>query len=164
MRPATAERDAARSTFMTEDAKKRQEKLRGIVGGLKEEIFVELDKRIKETEESLSTQITEQFEQAGGQLEEQVGEKVEGEVKRQIRAWKNLNKRVKEDLYNFQENLQAYHKIPYAIMVVMGFLLFWYGAWSVIRVLPILNNGFVALVAGGFLLFVTGSIYKKLIG
>lgn len=149
---------------MIEDAKKRQEKLRTIVDDLKEEIFVELDKRIKETEESLSGQISEKLEQTGGQLKEHVDERVEGEVKRQMRAWKKLNRRIKEDLYNFQENLQLHHKIPYATMVIMGFLLFWYGAWAIIRSIPILNNGFIAFAGGVLLLFITGAIYKKLIG
>lgn len=157
---------------MIEDAKKkRQQKLRKITDDLKEEIFVELDRRIRETEESLSGKINKRVERVGErvgeQIEERVGEHVEGEVKRQIKSvqsFKKVNKRFQEDLYNFQENLQIYHKIPYAIMVVFGFLLFWYGAWSIIRVVPILSNGFFALAAGAFLLFVTGSIYKKLIG
>lgn len=143
---------------MTEQEKKKK-RLYEILDNLKDEIFVELDQRIKETEETLSAQISEQ-------VGEQVEGHVEGEVRRQIRhrALGKVNKKLRGDFQNFQENLQLYHKIPYAVMVVTGFMFFWYGAWKLIPMIPILNQGPVALVAGMLLLFITGTIYKKLIG
>lgn len=123
------------------------------MGELKKEIFVELDRRIGEVEESL-----------GDQMSDQVGEQIEGEVKRQFWRWRKANKKLRSEFRDFQENLALRHKIPYAVMVVVGVMLFWYGALTIIRITPIINNGIVAFVAGVTLLAITGVVYKKLVG
>lgn len=155
------------------------ERMQRIIADLKEEIFVELDRRIKETEDHLSQQVSEEVitgvsdqisdisDKVSTEVGEQVTETVEGyigeEVTRQIRARERLAASMSKNFYSFQQNLQLYYKIPYAVMVISGFLLFWYGGWAIIREIPVLNNGVVALLVGALLLFITGSIYKKLI-
>lgn len=143
---------------MTTQEIENRRRIKKIINNLKEEIFIELDRRIVQMEGSLSGQI-------GEQIEGQVQDKVEGEVERQIkRARKtNLNFKIKKDFRGFQENLQLYHKIPYGILVVSGVMLFWYGAWGVMREMPVLSNGPIALGLGALLLFITGAIYKKLV-
>jgi len=143
---------------MTQKQKEeRQRILQEILADLKEDIFVELDRRMRETEESLGEQVSEQ-------IGEQIGEQVEGEVKKQVRKWSNRNKKIKNDFREFQENLALRHKILYATMVIVGIMLFWYGALTIIKVVPILNNGIVALSGGIILLAITGVVYKKLVG
>lgn len=133
----------------------RQKKKEEILEALKEEIFVELDKRIKNTEKSLTEEIHHVEEVLEEKVEEEFGEHIE-----KSKAWR---KKVREDLQSFQTKL-SYYPLIYAAMVVAGFMLFWYGTSTLIPTIPYLSDGPIALLAGLTLLLITGAAHRKLVG
>lgn len=132
---------------MTQEQKEKRQRL---LEDLKEEIFVELDRRVKDAEETLSDQITE------------VEAKVE-EYDTRTRKLKAYQK-IHGGFQGFQLKF-SYYKVPYAMTVVTGFMLFWYGMWTLLPTISIMNdNAFVPMTIGLFLLFISGATYKKLVG
>ena len=65
-------------------------------------------------------------------------------------------------LGTFRNNLKFHHKVIYALMIFLGLVLVWYGLWSIISVIPVLNKPFVALAAGITVLALTGAFFKEL--
>jgi len=131
--------------------KKKKEEL---LEELKEEIFLELDRRIKSTERSLAKEITH--------VEEVLEEKYVEELTDHLQNTKKWRSRVKEDLQSIQSRL-TYYRLPYAALVVSGFMLFWYGAFNLIPKIPYLSNGATAMIAGLILLLITGAAHRKLV-
>lgn len=122
---------------------------------LKEEIFQELDRRISATEKTLSNEITH--------VEEVIEEKYGDELTSHVERSKKWRSKVHEDLEQIQRKI-SYYRLPYAALVVAGFMLFWYGAFNLIPKIPYLSDGVTALIAGLVLLIITGAAHRKLVG
>lgn len=143
----------------------KQEKIEKLLEDLKEEIFVELDKRVRITQKEFAGQLSEVETKVEETVQETVQQTVEQTVVQQLRPWrKQVYKKFQGELHEFQ-NKFSYYKFPYAATVVVGFMLFWYGMWNLLPQVPYINeNGFLAIALGLGLLFVSGAAYKKLVG
>ncbi len=64
------------------------------------------------------------------------------------------NKRVMREL-------KLHHKMLFAFIVFFAAVLLWYGIWTIISDIPIINNPYVASVLGVFILVITGSYYSN---
>ena len=125
----------------------KQAKIQKLLDDLKEEIFVELDRRVRDAEEALELQI------------DQVASSVDNEAVQRRRIFRKVH----QEFQDFQKNF-SYHRIPYTATIVVGFMLFWYGMWNIFPKITFLDNGFNAMFLGLVLLFLTGATYKKFVG
>lgn len=85
------------------------------------------------------------------------------EVVIRIKRSKDLPSTIKQDILGIQKSLKLHHKIIYLALIFLGVVLVWYGAWTIVAQIPVLNNPVVAIVIGVILLIFTGTIYKELI-
>jgi len=98
------------------------------------------------------------------EVEEVVAQEVPQEVSRQIKdQLEGLDDKVKKGFYKFQTKIK-YNKVIYAILVISGVMLFWFGAWRIMSQVKIFENGLAALLLGALFLFITGTLYHKLVG
>lgn len=146
---------------MAESSKDRVEKL---LNSFKEELFAELDEKIEAAQKDLADQVSgEVVKKASSDIETYIEEQVEDEVFYQMEVQERAHEKVQRKFKKFQEKLQQYHMV-YAFLVATGFMLFWYGVWQVLARVEFFKDGILAISIGLLLLFITGAVYKKLVG
>lgn len=146
---------------MPDPSKDRIEKL---LESFKEELFAELEEKIEVAQKEFADQISgEVVKKASSDIETYIEEQVEEEVAYQMEVQERVHEKVQRKFKSFQEKLQQYHMV-YAFLVATGFMLFWYGVWQVLGRIELFRDGLLAAGIGLLLLFVTGAIYKKLVG
>ncbi len=64
------------------------------------------------------------------------------------------------DIFKMRATLRTRYKLLYVSLVFTGLSLCWYGVWKGVQAVPILNNPFVAVLAGLLLLYLTGRVNK----
>jgi len=57
--------------------------------------------------------------------------------------------------------LKRRHRMAFATLVFLGVSFLWYGAWTIISDIPILNNPYIATVIGVIILVGTGMYYEN---
>lgn len=57
------------------------------------------------------------------------------------------------------KKFRIHHKILFSTIVFIGFVLIWYGVWTIISSIPILDNPYIATGLGMILLLATGMYY-----
>jgi hypothetical protein len=146
---------------MGEVSKDRVEKL---LESFKKELFAEFDEKIEAAQKELAGKVSDEMvKQTSSDIETYIEEQVEEEVAYQMEVQERLHEKVQRNFKKFQERLQQYH-VVYAFLVAAGFMLFWYGVWQVLGRVEIFKDGILALGIGLVLLFITGAMYKKLVG
>ena len=142
----------------------KQEKIQKLLDELKQEIFVELDRRVRTAQKEFAGQMGKMETKVGEKVEETVQETVQQTVVQELKPWrKQVYKKFQEELRDFQ-NKFSYYKFPYAATVIVGFMLFWYGMWNLLARIPFFGNAVVPLGLGLALLLISGAAYKKLVG
>lgn len=123
----------------------------------------------RETKEYIKEKVSQKVEEKIGetieQTQQQMSEQIKGELGKEVsrQVSRRIEKIMGDGFLKMQQGIQKYRLI-YGVFVVMGFLLFWYGAWQIIPLIPILREGVVALLIGFLLLIVSGALYYKLVG
>ncbi len=146
---------------MADLSKDRIEKL---LESFKEELFAELEEKIDVAQKELADQVSgEVVKKASSDIETYIEEQVEEEVTYQMEVQERVHEKVQRKFKKFQEKLQQYHMV-YAFLVATGFMLFWYGVWQVLAQVELFRDGLIAIGIGLVLLFITGAVYKKLVG
>jgi len=95
-------------------------------------------------------------------------ERIETEEKR-IEALKREIEKEEKLIEKEESKIRKFFKISprdkrflFAFAGVTGVVFFWRGAWEVIDIIPIINNPFVSLFIGLFILTLSGFIYDKM--
>jgi hypothetical protein len=57
--------------------------------------------------------------------------------------------------------LKRRHRMAFATLVFTGVSFLWYGVWTIISDIPILNNPYIATVIGVIILVGTGMYYEN---
>lgn len=141
-----------------------RERIEKLLNSFKEELFVELDEKVEAAQKKITEQVSgEVLKQTSSDIETYIEEQVEEEIAYQMEVQERIHERVQRKFKRFQERLQQYHMV-YAFLVATGFMLFWYGVWQVLARVELFKDGLLAVGIGLLLLFVTGAIYKKLVG
>ena len=115
-------------------------------------------KEWQKTERLIKEKVSQELSAAQEQIARQVSEEVSAEVSRRVE--RHIAKRMEEMLEKMQQGIQA-NSFLYGFLALVGLLLFWYGAWRVIPLIPLISEGPIALSIGIFLLMITG---YKIIG
>lgn len=127
---------------------------------IKGEMMEEIDKRLKETEETLTDDMSGYVKD---HLETQVEEAVEKHIDTEEIKTKKMHKKIKEDLENFQQHLELSHRVWYTFLAISGVMLFWFGAWKVLFAVPVFENGLIPLAVGLIILFITGRVTRSFV-
>lgn len=70
---------------------------------------------------------------------------------------------IKRDTYKIRSTLRSHH-ILYSFIGGVGIVMFWYGIWEGLKLVPFLGHPLVALAIGFTILMVSGLIVFGLIG
>jgi hypothetical protein len=62
-----------------------------------------------------------------------------------------------------QRFFNKHYPLLYAFFAFIGVMLLWYGAWTIISVIPIISNPYVASGLGLVILLILGQFYNNLI-
>jgi len=96
-------------------------------------------------------------------LDDDSVERIADAISRKPRAGvTSFGKNIFRGLGLVRSDLKFHHKVIYALLVFLGLVLVWYGLWSIISVIPILNKPFVALATGIAVLVLTGAFFREL--
>ncbi|MGH7195424.1 MAG: hypothetical protein ACREGA_01450 [Candidatus Saccharimonadales bacterium] len=63
-----------------------------------------------------------------------------------------------DDIFRVRKNLKLHHKALFIALVFVGLNFCWFGVWTTIEQIPILNNPLVAIVVGVILLMLAGKV------
>mgnify|MGYP000001573173 CR=1 FL=1 len=64
-------------------------------------------------------------------------------------------------IMNKSKKLKRRHKALFALLVFIGAVFLWYGMWTIVSEIPIINNPYIATVLGLIILFATGMYYEN---
>lgn len=96
-------------------------------------------------------------------LDDDSVERIADAISRKPRAGvKRFEENISNGLGIMRNDLKFHHKVIYALLVFLGLVLVWYGLWSIISIIPVLNKPFVALATGIIVLVLTGAFFKKI--
>jgi len=85
------------------------------------------------------------------------------ELVEQLNGKGNLRHTAWRSMRLLQKDIKLYHKIIYLVLIFLGLVFTWYGTWTLIARIPIVQNPVVALVVGILMLSFTGTLYQELI-
>ncbi len=83
------------------------------------------------------------------------------DLKLQFKRIENIEKIILEHNKKSIRNFKFHHKALFAAIVFIGVVFLWYGLWTIVSDIPILNNPYVAVGIGLALLFATGKYYNN---
>ncbi|MDT8285167.1 MAG: hypothetical protein RQ767_06535 [Thermovirgaceae bacterium] len=96
-------------------------------------------------------------------LDDDSVERIADAVSRKPRAGaRSFGEIISSGLGQISSDLKFHHKVIYALLVFLGLVLVWYGLWSIISVIPLLNKPFVALATGITVLVLTGAFFREI--
>lgn len=63
-----------------------------------------------------------------------------------------------------REKFEHSHKVLYSFIAGIGLIVFWYGIWEGLKLVPVLGHPVVAIILGGGVLLLCGAYAYQLIG
>jgi hypothetical protein len=61
----------------------------------------------------------------------------------------------------FMRKLKRRHRIIFAMLVFIGAVFLWYGIWTIISEVPVINNPYISTILGMIILLATGMYYNN---
>jgi hypothetical protein len=78
-------------------------------------------------------------------------------------VFETIEQNIIKETNSWQRRLKRRHRMLYALFTFIGVMLLWYGFWTLISEIPILNNPYLASVLGFVILLVLHQFYDNMV-